>query len=92
MYKRVVGLNPAMRVGLDFLRPTIRLVYSLFKARRHVIVCINHAIIVGLCSLLLVRLSYYIHLGYGKNISPHMGIEPRSYRLQAVYSTRGPER
>ena len=28
--------------------------------------CINHDIVVGLCSELLMRLSYYIHLGFDK--------------------------
>ena len=50
--------------------------YSLFKVRRNVIGCINHAIVIDLCSKLLMSLSYYIHLGYGKNIFlSHMGIE-----------------
>ena len=39
---------------------------SLFKIRRHDIVCINHEIVIGLCSELLMRLFYYIHPGYGK--------------------------
>ena len=42
-----------------FLRPTIRLFCNLFKVRRHVIGCINHDIVIGLCSELLMRLSYY---------------------------------
>ena len=37
---------------------------SLFKVRRHVVMCINRDIVVGLCSELLKRLSYYIHLAY----------------------------
>ena len=28
--------------------------------------CINHDIVIGLCSELLMRLIYYIHLGFGK--------------------------
>ena len=40
---------------------------SLFKVRRHVIGCINHDIVVGLCSDLLIRSSYYIHLRYVKS-------------------------
>ena len=39
---------------------------SLLKVRRHVIGCINHDIVVGNCSKLPFRLSYYIHLGFGK--------------------------
>ena len=35
---------------------------SLFKVRQHVIGCINYDIVVGLCSELLMRISYYIHL------------------------------
>ena len=34
-------------------------------------------VVVGLCSELFVRLSYYIHLGYGKKLSSHLGFEPR---------------
>ena len=63
---------------------------SLFKVR-HVIWCINHDIILGLCSELFMRLSYYIRLEYGKKLSSHMGIEPRFFRLWAVYSTPRPE-
>ena len=62
-----------------------------FKVRLHVIGCINHDIEVGLCSELLIRFFYYIHLGYGKKISSHIGIEPRSFRLWAYYSTTRPE-
>ena len=51
---------------------------SLFKVRRHVLECMNNEIVVGLCSEPLMRLSYYIHLGYCKKLSYHMGIEPRS--------------
>ena len=38
--------------------------FSLFKDRRLVIRCLNHDIAVGLCSELIMRLSYHIHLGY----------------------------
>ena len=42
---------------------------SLFNVRRHVIGFINHDIaVVGLWFMLLMRLSYYIHLGYGKKL------------------------
>ena len=39
---------------------------SSFKGRWHVIGSINHNIVMGLCSELLMRLSYYIDPGYGK--------------------------
>ena len=51
-------------VLLPVLRPAIGLC-SLFKVR-YVIGWINHDI-VGLCSNLLMRLSCYIQLGYGKS-------------------------
>ena len=37
---------------------------NLFNNRRHDIGCINHDIVVGLCSELLMRLSYVIHQGF----------------------------
>ena len=52
-----------------FLRPTIRHFYSLFKVRQVVIGCINHDIVVGLCSELFMRLSYY-------KMESTAGIEP----------------
>ena len=64
----------------------------LFKVRWLAIWYINHDIMVGFCSEPFKRLSYYIHLGYGKKFSFHMGIEPRSFRLWAVCSTSRPER
>ena len=42
--------------------------YSLFKVRQYAMGCINHDIVIGLCSELLMRLSYYNHPGYGKKI------------------------
>ena len=36
-----------------------------FKGRRHFIGCFNHDIVIGLCSELHLRLSYYIHPRYG---------------------------
>ena len=63
---------------------------SLFKVKRHAIACINNGIIVGLCSKLFMRLSYYIHAG--KKLSTHIGIESRPLRLWAVYFTIRPER
>ena len=53
-----------LAVSLLFSRPTIRLFCSLFKFR-HVIGWIHHDKVIGHCSELLIRLSYYIHLGYG---------------------------
>ena len=38
---------------------------SLSKVRRHVIGCVNHDIVFGLCSETLLRLSCYINLVYG---------------------------
>ena len=49
--------------------------------------CINHDIVVRLCSKLFLRFSYCIHLGFGKKLWAHMGIEPLSFQLWAVYST-----
>ena len=45
---------------------------SLLEVKWHVIGCINYGVLVGLCSELLKRLSFYIHLAYGnsKNVSP----------------------
>ena len=48
--------------------------------------------VVGLCSELLMRLSYYIHLGFVKKLSSHVGIKPGSLRLRVVYSTPRQER
>ena len=60
---------------------------SLSRVRRHIIGCINHDIVVCLCSELHIRLSYYIHLGYGKKFLSHRRIEPRSFQLWAIYPT-----
>ena len=38
--------------------------------------CINHDIVAGLCSELLMRLSYQSHLGFVKKLSSHVGIQP----------------
>ena len=57
--ENVVEIGPYMDVFLIVvLRPTIRLFCSLFKIRRHVIGCINHYMVVGICSKILMRLSY----------------------------------
>ena len=62
---------------------------SLFKIRRNVIECINNDIVVGLYSKLFMRLSYYIHLGYVRQHSPHMGIKPRSFQMHSGSDTTG---
>ena len=60
---------------------------SLFKVRWHAIGCVTHDIVVGLYSELFMRLSYYIHQGYGKKLSSLMGIVPWTFRMRAVDST-----
>ena len=40
---------------------------------------IDHAIVVGLYFVLLMRLSYYIHLGCGKKLCVHIGIKQWSF-------------
>ena len=51
--------------------------YSLqLKVRWHVMGCINHDIVIYICSQLLMRLSYYFHPGYGKKNWSLMRIEP----------------
>ena len=47
-----------------YIRPSA--FFSLFKVRWHVIVCINHEIVISLCFKILKSLSYYNHPGYGK--------------------------
>ena len=54
--------------------PTIRLLKYFQGQTCHG--CINHDIIVGLWFELLMRLSYYIHLWFGKKLSSYVGIEP----------------
>ena len=58
---------------------------SLFKVRRQLIGCINHDIEVVLCSELLMRLSYYIHIGYN-NFFDSLGDLSKVW-LWGVYST-----
>ena len=48
--------------------------------------CINNDILVGLYSKLM-RFYYYYHLGIGKKLMCHAGIEPGPFRSQAFYST-----
>ena len=50
--------------------------------------CINHDTVVGLCSELLMRLSYYIHRSYGKNASTLAGIELGTSWSQVVCLNR----
>ena len=65
--------------------------YRLFKVRQHVIDSTNHDIVVGLCSKLFIRFFYSIHIGYGKKLSSHMGIERRSFSTWIIYSTPRPD-
>ena len=45
--------------------------------RLHFIVCINHDIVIGLCSELCMRLSDYTHPGYGEKVfGPKKGSYP----------------
>ena len=41
---------------------------GLFESQTACHQCINHDIVIGLCSELVMRLFYYIHPGYGKKI------------------------
>ena len=43
--------------------------------------CVNHDIVIGLCSKLLMWLSYH-NLRFGKKLLAHIGIEPWSFRLR----------
>ena len=70
-------------------RPTIRLLQSIQGQTCHE--GINHDI-VGLCFEVLMRLSYYIHLGFGKKLSPYWVIEPWSFWTCVINSTPRPER
>ena len=57
------------------LRPTIRLLQSVLEGQiSHG--CINHDIFVALFSELLMRFSYFIHLGFGKKNFRLTRIEP----------------
>ena len=51
--------------------PTIRFLQPIQRQTFHG--CINHDLIVGLCSELLMSLSYYIHLGFGKTFLAQHG-------------------
>ena len=59
-------------------RPTISL-HSLLKVRLYVIGCINHDIVVSLCSELLKKLFYYIHHRIWYSFLSHTGFEPGSF-------------
>ena len=70
------------------LRPTIRLLPSIQGQTYHG--CVKHDIlVVGLWSKLLVRLLYYIHLGFGKTLSSHgesnQGSSDPSYLLYSLW-------
>ena len=54
--------------------------------------CINNDVVVDIRSELLMRLSYYIYRGFGKKLSFHERIEPRSSGTWVVNSTVRPER
>ena len=53
--------------------------------------CIYHDRAIGLCSELLVRLYYYIHLGFNKSFPFQVGIKPGSFRSWVVYYIPRPE-
>ena len=80
----IIHLTHCILACLDVSLLTIRL----FKVRRHG----NHDIVGGLCSELLMRLFYYIHLEYGKKFSSHMRIELGLFWTWVFYTTPGPER
>ena len=56
--------NPEVFVWMLVSRPSIRLLQPIQGQTCHG--CINYDKVVGLCSELLIRLSYYIHLGFCK--------------------------
>ena len=47
-------------------------------------------VVSGLCSELLMRLSYYIHLSYGKKNSSHIRIELGPWRLEMLALPNAP--
>ena len=73
-------------VWLLVLRLTIRLFVQSIQGQAFQR-CVNHDMVVGHCSKLLMRLSNCIHLWIGKKLLAHMGIEPRSFQLWGVYFT-----
>ena len=69
-------------------RPTIILCKSIQIQCQTCHGCFNRGIVVSLCSELLMRLSYYIYLGFGKKLVSHEGIEPGSVQTRVVYLTQ----
>ena len=61
---------------------------GLLKVRWDVIGCINHDIVMVLCSELLMRWSFYIHPEYGKKFLVSYGDRIRSFQTWAVNCTR----
>ena len=64
---------------------TIRLLQSIQGQTCHG--CINNDIVIGVGSELLMRLFYYIHLGFGAKFLTYLGIEPWPARIGVVYSS-----
>ena len=62
----------------------------IFMISRSAAFCLNQNVILRINNEFM-RLSYFIHLTYGKKLLSHMWIEPRSVRLRAVYYTPRPE-
>ena len=67
------------------LRPTIRHLQSILRSTCHG--CNNHDIVIGLCSKLLMRFSYYIHRIYVLEFFLTLvGFEPGHSRTEVGYS------
>ena len=67
----IKDLNQQLLLSLFWLlvlHPTIRLLQYIWGQMAYQSWCINHDNVVIICSKLLVRLSYYMNLGYGKII------------------------
>ena len=62
-----------------FSRPPIRLLQSILGQTCQG--CMNHDMLVDLCSELIMRLSYYIRRAYGKKFLTLEEIKPRTSRL-----------
>ena len=87
-----------------FLKSDHQTFCNMFKVKLPVSGCINQDIVVGCCSYLLMRLSYYIHQGYdtifiiyniylqhsnSRNVSL-AGIEPNTFQSRAFAVTARP--
>ena len=59
---------------------SIRCDLSPLPLAQHVIGCINHDIVIKLRFKKLIRSSNYSNIGYGKDLSSHIVIEPGSFR------------